>query len=64
MAARIVVVVCAWCNQTMSEASTALPVTHTICPTCFDWSVAHPTQVVQRKRPGYFGDLVDRLDRR
>jgi hypothetical protein len=64
MAARIAVVVCAWCNQTMSETSTALPVTHTICPSCLDWSVAHPTQVVQSTPPGYFGDLVDRLNRR
>jgi hypothetical protein len=49
----------------MTEPSTALPVTHTICPSCLDWSVSHPTQVIQNARPGYFGDfLADRLNRR
>jgi len=41
MAARMLTVVCAWCNRTMTAAATGAPVTHSICPPCLEWSIAH-----------------------
>ena len=34
-------VVCAWCNRVVIMAPMGTPVTHTICPTCLDFTIAH-----------------------
>jgi hypothetical protein len=43
MASQVLSVVCAWCNRSVSTAPAGAGVTHTICPSCLDWAVAHPT---------------------
>jgi hypothetical protein len=40
MAAQFLVI-CAWCNRTLATAPAGSPVTHTICPLCFEWSLMH-----------------------
>ena len=41
MAAQVFAVVCAWCNRTVQAAPSGSGVTHTICPSCADWSFTH-----------------------
>jgi len=41
MGARVFTVVCAWCNRTITAGATSTPVTHTICPSCIDWTLTH-----------------------
>jgi len=60
MAARMLTVVCAWCNRTMTAAATGAPVTHSICPPCLEWSIAHPTQIVHHLPSESLGDFYSR----
>jgi len=41
MAARALTVVCAWCHRIVAVASVNEEVTHTICESCFDWTLTH-----------------------
>jgi hypothetical protein len=59
-------VVCAWCNRVVNGAPSGTPVTHTICPTCLDFTIAHRSGIapdasssaVPMYLPaGYFGDM-------
>lgn len=34
-------VVCAWCNRVVIMAPMGASVTHTICPTCLDFTITH-----------------------
>ncbi len=45
MAAQPLAIVCAWCNRVMAEAPSGTPITHTICPACLEWALAHPSYV-------------------
>jgi hypothetical protein len=49
-------VVCAWCNRKMTAAPHGAPVTHTICPSCLEWSIAHPAEIVRDLPSHYLGD--------
>ena len=68
MAAQILTVVCAWCHRIVTNGSPAAGVSHTICPSCVDWTLACRTdparffermaQFAQSMPPArYFGDL-------
>src|SRR5215471_18314301 len=57
VAARAMRVVCAWCKETMAGAVIDAPVTHSICPPCFEWSITHPTQVFHGGRSEALGDF-------
>ena len=46
MTAHTLAVVCAWCNRVVVEAPEGAGVTHTICPSCVDWTMTHPTSRV------------------
>jgi hypothetical protein len=35
---RLLVVVCAWCNRVVSAAPAGAEITHTICPSCLDFT--------------------------
>jgi len=63
MAARVLRVVCAWCKETLTATATDAPVTHSICPSCLEWSITHPTQVFHGGRSETLGDYYAR-DRR
>jgi len=41
MAAKDFAVVCAWCHRTIQAAPSDSAVTHTICPSCADWTFTH-----------------------
>jgi hypothetical protein len=43
MAARTLTVVCAWCHRIMAVTPVDSGVTHTICESCFDWTMTHPS---------------------
>jgi hypothetical protein len=69
MAARAFTVVCAWCHRIIAVAPTDDGVTHTICASCFDWTLTHPASQIgaepidpalgEHQPPrGYFGDDV------
>ena len=36
-------VVCAWCHTVVKAGSAGAGVTHTICASCIDWTLDHPT---------------------
>jgi hypothetical protein len=38
MSTQVLAVVCAWCNRIMTSAPAGSPVSHTICPSCLDWT--------------------------
>ena len=42
MAMRTLTVVCAWCHRIVAVAPADAAVTHTICESCFDWTLTHP----------------------
>jgi len=64
MAAQRLKVVCAWCKETMTAgASTDTSVSHSICPSCLEWSITHPTMVFHGGRSETLGDYYAR-DRR
>jgi hypothetical protein len=44
----------------MTAAATGAPVTHSICPPCLEWSIAHPAQIVHHLPPEYLGDFYTR----
>jgi hypothetical protein len=46
MAARTLTVVCAWCHRIVAVAPADEGVTHTICESCFDWTLTHPAAQV------------------
>src|SRR6266404_2554560 len=46
MAARSLTVVCAWCHRIVAVAPADDGVTHTICESCFDWTLTHPAAQV------------------
>jgi hypothetical protein len=67
MAARTLTVVCAWCHRIVAVAPADDGVTHTICDTCFDWTLTHPAAEIGLGAvdgapldglppAGYFGD--------
>lgn len=67
MAAQILTVVCAWCHRTVKQGQAGAPITHTICPSCVEWTMtrvlsgdlmADGDSDVGRliPPPGYFGD--------
>lgn len=43
MAALTLAVVCAWCGRTVKSGVPGACVTHTICPPCIEWAIAHPS---------------------
>ena len=50
-------VVCAWCNRKMTSAPAGATVSHTICPSCLEWSISHPTELVRDVPSQYLGDV-------
>jgi hypothetical protein len=65
MATQILKVVCAWCNRVVTMAPKGTAVTHTICPTCLDFTIARRSGIAcdasssmepVRLPVGYFGD--------
>jgi len=44
----------------MTPAATGAPVTHSICPPCLEWSIAHPTQIVHHLPSESLGDFYSR----
>lgn len=42
MTARTFAVVCAWCKATIRAGAPGAPVTHSICPSCADWTCRNP----------------------
>ena len=42
MATRTLTVVCAWCHRILAVAPVDSGITHTICESCFDWTLTHP----------------------
>jgi hypothetical protein len=54
MAVQRLSVVCAWCNRLVTAAPAGAALTHTICPSCLDWAVAHPAS---RSTPHIASDL-------
>ena len=42
MAGHLLAVVCAWCNRVVVKGPAGAEVTHTICPSCVDWTMTHP----------------------
>jgi hypothetical protein len=46
MAARSFTVVCAWCHRIVRVAAADEDITHTICESCFDWTLTHPSAPV------------------
>ena len=66
MAARSLTVVCAWCHRIVAVAPADEGVTHTICESCFDWTLTHPTgqigtEVIEfpPRDAELFADLLD-----
>lgn len=66
MAERSLKVVCAWCNRVVIMAPMGTPVTHTICPTCLDFTFEHRSGAARdgsssvdrfRVPVDYFGDV-------
>jgi hypothetical protein len=66
MAARSMTVVCAWCHCIVAIAPADDGVTHTICESCFDWTLTHPAAHVgpeaiefPPRNPELFADIGD-----
>jgi hypothetical protein len=55
MATQVSAVVCAWCNRIVFKAPAGAGVSHTICPSCFDWTMTHPES---QTGPGATSDLT------
>jgi hypothetical protein len=47
----------------MTAAAMDAPVSHSICPSCLEWSISHPTMVLHGGRSETLGDYYAR-DRR
>jgi hypothetical protein len=68
MATQVSAVVCAWCNRIVFKAPAGAGVSHTICPSCFDWTLTHPesqtgcgdaSDLAAFQLPaGYFGETL------
>ncbi len=69
MATQISAVICAWCNRIVFNGPAgAAGVSHTICPSCFDWTMTHPESqtgpdLASDRTPfelpiGYFGGTI------
>lgn len=43
MPASALSVVCAWCRRIVKSGPPGAYVTHTICPSCIEWAIAHPS---------------------
>ena len=62
MSAKPLAVVCAWCNRMVADAPADADVSHTICPSCLDWTIAHPSSLAgtdasaSRLAIGFFDD--------
>jgi hypothetical protein len=56
MGAGAFTVVCAWCNRNMNAAASGAAVSHTICPSCLEWTITHPTEIVRDLPSHYLGD--------
>jgi hypothetical protein len=57
MAAQILTVVCAWCNRTIVYGPKTAAITHTICPSCVEWTMDC------RSNPDAFYDKVSAVGR-
>ena len=55
MAGHLLSVICAWCNRVVVIGPPGAPVTHTMCPSCIDWTMTHPTG----RRDGGASDLEE-----
>ncbi len=47
------IVVCAWCKRTITDAPAGAAVTHTICPSCVEWAMSHPLDIPSAPIGGY-----------
>jgi hypothetical protein len=47
MAADALMIVCAWCHRVIKAAPRGASVTHTICPSCLEWTMTHPSAVIE-----------------
>jgi hypothetical protein len=61
MGQRLLVVVCAWCNRVISTAPAGAGVTHTICQSCLDVTLAPVENGVERHGQHGTFRLPDRL---
>jgi hypothetical protein len=43
MTTRSFTVICAWCHRIVRVAAADEDITHTICESCFDWTLTHPS---------------------
>jgi len=59
MAARVMTVVCAWCHRVTKAGTAGAGVTHTICASCIDWTLDHPTIEPRDAPPRAAHDLED-----
>jgi hypothetical protein len=44
----------------MTTAAIDAAVTHSICPSCLEWSITHPTQIFHGGRSETLGDFYAR----
>jgi hypothetical protein len=68
MATQVSAVICAWCSRIVFNGPAGAGVSHTICPSCFDWTMSHPESqtgpdAVSDLTPfqlpiGYFGGTI------
>jgi hypothetical protein len=57
VATQIMAVVCAWCNQVVMKAPAGATVSHTICATCTEWTMLHPTSAAGSGRASDLEEL-------
>jgi hypothetical protein len=65
MRAKVLTVVCAWCKRVVTAAPKAAGVTHTICASCLDRTIAHSDDggidpAALLPSADYFGDAFKR----
>jgi len=59
MGAGEMTVVCAWCHRVAKAGTAGAGVTHTICASCIDWTLDHPTIEPGDGLPPAVHDLED-----
>jgi hypothetical protein len=57
MPGQVLTVVCAWCNEVITPAPAGAAITHSICPPCFAWALAHRTVEVEGESASHGGEL-------
>ncbi len=62
MIACAMTVVCAWCHRVVKAGRAGAGVTHTICASCTDWTLDHPTVEPRGPVPRAAHDLEDLRD--